>query len=143
MSKGRADKASLRDSDYRHLAQARSALRRLLWFSEDASRKIGLAPQQYQTLIAIRGYRGPGAPTVGKIADELHIEHHSATTMMDRMVEAGLLIRKRDDADRRVVTLWLTDKAEAVLSHLAAVHRQELRLLAPLMRFLPLRDSGY
>src|ERR1041385_3964422 len=101
----RPKKPSFRDTDYQRLAQARSALRRLLALSEAAARKAGLNPQQYHALVAIRGHEGPGAPNVHHLAEDLAIAPHSAVTLLDRMVESGLVIRQREEErseERRV-----------------------------------------
>lgn len=124
----------LSDSDYQRLAQFRYALRQFLHFSDDAARKEGLNPQQYQALVAVRGFDGSGPPTVGDLAKRLLIEHHSAVGLVDRLEGAGLLVRRRESADGRRVALLLTDQARDILSELAAAHRNELRRLIPLMK---------
>ncbi|HEY2034092.1 MAG TPA: hypothetical protein VGH02_10445, partial [Rhizomicrobium sp.] len=53
----------LTPADYRALAEFRFLLRRFMAFSEEAARAAGLAPQQHQALLAIKGLEG--APMVG------------------------------------------------------------------------------
>ena len=48
----------LDQSEYEILAAFRYTLRRFLSFSESAAADVGLAPQQYQALLAIKGYPG-------------------------------------------------------------------------------------
>lgn len=124
----------LRASDYRLLAEFRFLLRQFLAFSEEAAREAGLAPQQHQALLAIKGYDGP--MTIGDLAERLAIRHHSAVGLVDRLVEAQLVIRDDDPADRRRVALSLSRKAETVLAKLTAAHRDELRRLAPMLKTL-------
>lgn len=119
-------------SDYRLLAEFRFLLRKFLAFSEEAAREAGLAPQQHQALLAIKGFDGP--MTIGDLAERLAIRHHSAVGLVARLVDAKLVIRDDDLSDRRRVTLALSHKAETVLAKLTAVHRDELRRLAPVLR---------
>ncbi|HWD28026.1 MAG TPA: helix-turn-helix domain-containing protein [Rhizomicrobium sp.] len=119
--------------DYRLLAEFRFLQRQFLDFSERAARKAGLTPQQHQALLAIRGSDGP-PPSVGYLADQLLIRHHSAVGLANRLVAAGLLKRVADAADRRRVTLAPTAKAEALLAKLSSAHRDELKRMAPTLR---------
>jgi len=119
--------------DYRLLADFRRLLRQFLAFSEQSAAKAGLAPQQHQALLAIKGHRD-GAPTVGDLARHLVIRHHSAVGLVDRLVRAGYVVRRGDPADKRRVTLVLTKKGQAVLKQLTVWHRAELRRLAPLLK---------
>ncbi len=142
MSSRRSNR-DLNNADYQRLARFRFALRKFLHFSEDAAREAGLSPQQYQALVAIRGFDGSKPATVGDLSKRLLIEHHSAVGLVDRLVEAGLLVRQREEADNRRVALLLTDKAETLLSSLTLSHRDELRRLLPLMKPLFMQlESG-
>lgn len=124
---------SLVDADYRHLAEFRYLLRHFLSFSEEAARAAGLAPQQHQALLAIRGFGGK--LTVGELAERLAIKPHSAVGLTDRLAEAGLVVRQAGK-DRRQVVLGLTRMAEGKLAKLSRAHRQELKRLAPLLETL-------
>lgn len=124
----------LKQSDYRLLAEFRHLLRKFLVFSEEAARKAGLSPQQHQALLAIKGFAGGPLPTIGDLAGQLAIRHHSAVGLADRLVKARLLKREPDPADRRRVALVLTPKAERILEKLSAAHRDELRRLAPMLQ---------
>lgn len=53
-------------ADYALLAEFRYALRRFIAFSEDAAHAIGLAPQQHQALLAIKGAPGRDGLYVGR-----------------------------------------------------------------------------
>jgi DNA-binding MarR family transcriptional regulator len=135
LGKGKT-RAELTDADYRNLAEFRHVLRRFLVFSEEAARKAGLAPQQHQALLAIKGFEEDRAPTVGDLAERLAIKHHSAVGLVDRLVKAGMLKRKADETDRRRVTLTLTTAGERLLAELSAVHRDELQMLTPSLKAL-------
>jgi DNA-binding MarR family transcriptional regulator len=123
----------LKEIDYRLLADFRRLLRQFLVFSEQQATDVGLTPQQHQALLAVKGHT-PGAPSIGDLAVRLAIRHNSAVGLVDRLTRLGLLLRRRDPADGRRVTLKLTGRGEVVLRKLTAAHRAELRRLAPLLK---------
>jgi DNA-binding MarR family transcriptional regulator len=124
----------LGDGDYALLAEFRYELRCFHFFSEQAAREAGLAPQQHQALLSIRG--APGATqTVGELARRLLIKPNSASGLVSRLEEQGLLAKIEAD-DRRSVTLRLTEKAEELLAILARAHLAELMRIRPLLRDL-------
>lgn len=128
--------AALSSPDYRLLAEFRHHLRVFTAFSENAARSAGLAPQQHQALLAIKGFPDGKAPTIGELAERLVIRHHSAVELVDRLVEGHLVMRHFDSEDRRRVELVLTRRAEQVLAQLSVAHRDELRRMAPMLRTL-------
>jgi DNA-binding MarR family transcriptional regulator len=119
---------SLADTDYRRLLELRNGLRRFLRWSEDSARAAGLTPAQHQLLLAVRGHGSP--PTIGEVADHLLLRHHSAVELVDRAEHAGLVRRRPDPDDHRVVRLELTPGGARHLAAVAAPHREELRRLA-------------
>jgi DNA-binding MarR family transcriptional regulator len=116
---------------YRTLADFRYLLRRFLEFSQVAARSAGLTPRWHQALLAVKGFAVGRAPTVGDLAERLGIRHHTAVELVDRLVEAGLCVRRHDPDDRRRVLLLLTEPGEARLAALSAAHLAELRALRP------------
>ena len=126
-----AKPARVTDAEYQALANFRYALRRFLRFSEDAAHEAGLAPQQHQALLAIKGFRDESPMTIGELAERLQIRHHSAVGLVDRLGSEGLVARKQSKTDRRQVHLTLTARGEAVLERLSAQHREELRRAGP------------
>ena len=118
----------LSERDYRALARFRYALRVFLRFSEQAARHAGLAPNQHQLLLAIRGWDGPDSgPTIGDIAQHLQLQHHSVVELVNRAVMADLVTRQPDPDDRRRQRLALTDRGARQIATLSAAHRDELR----------------
>ena len=118
-------------TDYRRLAEFRYLIRCFLEFSEAAAAREGLTARQHQALLAIKGAPEAAIPTIGYLAERLRIQHHSAVELVDRLSEAGLLLREPDERDRRRVRLALTAVAEARLAALSASHLEELRQLRP------------
>jgi DNA-binding MarR family transcriptional regulator len=124
---------ALKPEDYRLLAEFRRLLRQFLAFSEQQAQSVGLAPQQHQALLAIKGLSGD-MPTVGDLAEYLAIRHNSAVGLINRLVSAGYVTRCEDPDDKRRAPLALTKAGEAILTKLTAAHRSELRRMAPLLK---------
>ena len=114
------------DAEYKSLAAFRFALRRFFAFSEEVAVSVGLTPQQYQALLAIKAHDAPEPMSVGDLAGQLMIRHHSAVGLVDRLEARGLVVRQDNERDRRVVCLVLTMRGDSLLKSLAATHRQEL-----------------
>ena len=118
-------------ADYRALAEFRYQLRRFLHFSEEVTREMGLEPQQYQLLLALKGLPEGRTATVGDVAERLQLRHHSTVELIDRLGERGLIERSRDKSDQRRVLITLTSDGEAVLKRLAVLNRTELQSTGP------------
>lgn len=121
----------LTKADYELLAAFRYALRKFVGFSENAAIANGVSPQQYQTLLAIEGFPGRNWVTIGELAEQMRIAHHSAVGMVDRMEGLGLLKRASSEQDRRRVQVSLTRKGHYILEKLYRIHRAELRSVGP------------
>jgi DNA-binding MarR family transcriptional regulator len=74
---------------------------------EDDLSKVGLTPPQFYVLATI-GYAG-GLP-FGEIGAKMMVTVSNLTGIVDRLEEKKLVLRKRDEDDRRVVYVVLTDK---------------------------------
>jgi DNA-binding MarR family transcriptional regulator len=122
----------MKDADYALLADFRATLRSFMAFSETQARNAGLTPQQHQALLTIRG-SSPGNATVGYVADRLMLKPHSASGLLSRLEEAGLVLREPDQADQRKMFLRLTPEAEQLLESLSLAHLEELSNLKPML----------
>lgn len=98
---------------------------------ETASRAAGLEPQQYLLLLQVKGLQGRSPATVGVLAERLQVRHHSAVELIDRLVEGGLVARKRGSSDRRQVLVEIRPAGETVLRRLALLSVAELRQAGP------------
>lgn len=111
----------LDDAHYAALAGFRRALRQLMADSEQICAASGLTTQRFQALLAIRTAPGE-ALSIGALAEELVLKHHSAVELAGRLEQAGLVHRKGDPDDKRRVLLTLTDQGRARLSELTHAH---------------------
>ena len=129
----RASKSSpcLVKQDYELLAEFRYTLRKFLGFSETAALSRGVTAQQYQALLAIEGFPGRNWVTIGELAEQLRIAHHSTVGLVDRMEKLGLFLRTKPAEDKRRVHVTLTPDGVARLEELYLTHRKELRMIGP------------
>lgn len=80
--------------------------------SEFASRNV-LHATDVRALIALLDRSRAGEiATPGWLAGHLGLNSASTTALIDRLEGRGLVSRARDDADRRRVTLYVTDAAQ-------------------------------
>jgi DNA-binding MarR family transcriptional regulator len=125
---------ALADEDYQRLLAFRTGLRRYLRWAEERAAEAGITAAQHQLLLAVRGRSQPGDPTMSDLAAELLLRHHSVVELVDRAEAAGLVRRRQDPEDHRVVRVLLTDKGSRRLGQLAGQHLEELARMAPSMR---------
>ena len=79
--------------------------------ADAAMRRHGLhVGQNY--LLAVLWDRDGSTP--GEVATALNVTTPTVVKMADRMTATGLLVRRRDDRDNRLVRLWLTDAGRAL-----------------------------
>ncbi|MFG1943211.1 MarR family winged helix-turn-helix transcriptional regulator [Nonomuraea sp. NPDC048826] len=122
-----AESEPLSKQDFEALARFRFGIRSYLRFSEEAVRAAGLAPQQYQLMLALKGFPGRDWATVRELAERLLLRHHSVVELVSRAQAQGLVRRSAHPGDRRAVRVSLTAEGERVLARLSALHRDELR----------------
>jgi len=81
-------------------------------------REIGLTRAQGRVLAVLRRDDGQ---TQTEIADRLDMERAPLGKLVDRLEEAGFVVRKADECDRRVKRVYLTGKISQVAPHMEAV----------------------
>jgi DNA-binding MarR family transcriptional regulator len=118
-------------AQYETLAALRHTLSKFLLFSQEEARAAGLAPQQHQVLLAIKGFPDRDYLSVGELAARLHLRHHSAVGLVDRLAKRQLVRRTTSASDKRRVNVSLTIRGEALISRLSAAHWKELQQLGP------------
>jgi len=123
--------ARLSKAEYKSLAAFRYSLRVFLRFSEVEVHKAGLTPQQYQALLAIKGFPGREWVTITELSERVQLLHQSVVGLVMRLTQARLIAKHHDSSDRRFVRLTLTPKGEAILERLAVAHQKQLRRLSP------------
>ena len=74
-----------------------------------------------------------GPLTMTRLAEAIEVSLSSATGLVSRMEDRGLVERLHDDADRRVVRVRLTDAGRAVTGEHELVHQQQMARLLEAM----------
>jgi DNA-binding MarR family transcriptional regulator len=82
-------------------------------------RPFGITTTQYNVLRILRGAGNDGLCR-HEIGDRLVRQVPDVTRLLDRMEEAGLIVRERGDADRRYVTTRLTPQGLTLVNKLDA-----------------------
>ena len=89
-----------------------------------------LSLNQYNVLRILRGSHPAGLPS-GEIAGRMVYRDPDVTRLVDRLQKRGLLTRLRNQRDRRVVTVRITEKGLDLLARLDEhVDRYPRRVLA-------------
>jgi DNA-binding MarR family transcriptional regulator len=85
---------------------------------DERAREVGATRAQWRTLTTLSRNEGLNQ---GALADLLEVEPITLCRMIDRLEEAGLVERRRDDADRRAWRIHLTAAAAPVIAKLEAM----------------------
>jgi DNA-binding MarR family transcriptional regulator len=127
--------------DFEALARFRFAIRRYLRFSEETVRQHDVTPQQYQLLLALKGYPGREWATIGELAERLQLRHHSVVELVTRAQAQDLVDRTPHPDDGRVVRVTLTRRGDQLLAQLGSLHRDELRRMKSALELPTWRES--
>ncbi len=68
-----------------------------------------------------------GTATVSELSQQMKITPSVVSRMVDRLVEKDMVVRTRDEQDRRVVFVSLSDKGRNFLEGIAAYHADKVR----------------
>lgn len=134
-----------------------SALRRLIRATDlDSKRLARQTKLSTSQLLVLELLADSEAQTVGGIADRVGLAQATATSLVDRLEERGLVLRRRGDSDRRQVRVVLTAAGRALqadaptalqtrfLANFAKIHEWEkLAILSSLKRLADLMDAEH
>ncbi|MDD3652680.1 MAG: MarR family transcriptional regulator [Desulfotomaculaceae bacterium] len=74
--------------------------------------------------IVLKILKTKGKVTVSEVADELYVSLSSVTALADRLYKVGFVQRLRDEQDRRLVWLKLTEEGENIVLLCQEARRQ-------------------
>lgn len=114
-------------ADYRALDALRYRIRLFLREGDAASRRLGLEPQQYSLLLAIRGLPDGSEATIQALAERLILKHHSTVGLINRLEKRGCVCRSQSMDDRRYVLVKLLPRGQRLLAGVARQRLAELR----------------
>lgn len=93
------------------------ALRQIIRATDLHSRKLmkecGLSIPQ---AVVLRAVQDLGNVTVRRISGHVSLSQATVTTILNRLEQRGLIARRRNTQDKRVVNVTLTEKGEAILA---------------------------
>lgn len=81
--------------------------------SKELEKQFGLTLPQLDVLLAVAEI---GTAPIGRVATAVHLSKATLTSIADRLVDHGLLVRERSSHDKRQVELTLTDKSRGILA---------------------------
>src|SRR5918994_2866133 len=90
----------------------------------DLGNDFGLTPAQVKVLLQLGTRR---QMTVGEIAAALSCSMPAASELVDRLVDAGHLLRASDPTDRRRVLIAPTPASQRVSAHLPELREAQVR----------------
>jgi DNA-binding MarR family transcriptional regulator len=102
---------------YAHALRVLDPLRFQLWSDR------GLTMPQARVLFTLIEH---GERSAGELADELAVTPPTITGITDRLVKQGLVERREDPRDRRIVRLCLTDEGRQLTVEIAEKSRAHL-----------------
>lgn len=85
--------------------------------------ELGLTYPQYLVLLVLWEKDGLSVTAIG---DLLYLDSGTLTPLLKRMAAQGLIVRRRSEADDRVVGNWLTDAGKALRSRAVGIPVQLL-----------------
>jgi DNA-binding MarR family transcriptional regulator len=97
---------------YETAADFRRALRHFQGRTEEICRARGLTADQYTLLLMVKGMGNRRGLSIGELAASMRLAHNGMVARVQRAEAAGLLVRERSDADRRVSIVRLTPEGE-------------------------------
>ena len=91
---------------------------------------------QYRTLVVLAS-RGP--QSLAELADAVDVTPPTATRMCDRLIKKGLIVRRHERGDRRLIRLTLAKDGRELVNAVTQRRRTEI---AHLMEAIPLEQQA-
>ena len=91
--------------------------------------RLDLTLPQVKVLMVVGGAGGTRGARMSEVGHALGASASTATGIVDRLAERGLVERERDERDRRVVLVRLTTEGRGTLEQIAALTNRRMREL--------------
>ncbi len=105
------------------IRQLRVIIRALQGHSRSVERACGISAAQLWALWELR--RSPGL-NVSDLSRQLSVHPSTASNLLDKLEQGGLVERRRRERDQRVVRLFITDAGRELLTRAPAAPQGEL-----------------
>ena len=99
----------------------------IMWIEENELRKSKFNDLTMREMHAIHAISMYDHKSTSEVAKELHLPPGTLTSMADRLVRKGYVIRLRSEDDRRVIRLGLTKKGRVVYRAHEAFHNMMVK----------------
>lgn len=99
----------------------------ILWVEEKKLRQSTFSDLTIKEFHAIDVISMYDHQTLSQVSKKLHLTPGTMTTMTDRLTKKGYVYRKRDEADRRVIRLYLTHKGRVLYRAHRAFHNMMVK----------------
>lgn len=99
----------------------------IMWIEENELRKSKFNDLTMREMHAIHAISMYDHKSTSEVAKELHLTPGTLTSMADRLVRKGYVIRLRSEDDRRVIRLGLTKKGRVVYRAHEAFHNMMVK----------------
>lgn len=123
-------------SEKGHVADIEKSLRRISGNIKQKGREIlneyKITPPQF---VALQWLLDHGDMTVGDLAGRMYLACSTTTDLVDRMEKTSLVVRIRDEKDRRVVRVHLLKEGERIIE--AVIEKRQEYLDQLLIHFTP------
>lgn len=106
------------------LRSLRRITRAIDLYSRQLAAKFGLTGPQ---LVCLRALQAHGTSTPSELARQVDLSQATMTGILDRLETSGLVIRQRNQKDRRRVSVTLTASGEALLERAPSALQEGLR----------------
>jgi DNA-binding MarR family transcriptional regulator len=118
--------AGARDEAHARLIEVMPALfrRLVVGLPNEVEGLAKVTTEQYGVLTNILDR---GSVSMSELAIARNVALNTATSLVDRLVAAGLVERRGDPGDRRVVRVVLTARGETLMERLRAIRRAAIR----------------
>jgi DNA-binding MarR family transcriptional regulator len=114
-------------ADYQALAELRYRILHFLSEGNTTASQLGLEPQHYFLLLALRGLPNRAQATIRTLADRMALKHNTTVELIDRLETHGYVRRKQSPVDRRCVLVQLLRRGEKLLEQVVRRRITELR----------------
>jgi DNA-binding MarR family transcriptional regulator len=86
----------------------------------DILSNFDITPPQFNALLILRNH---GNLTIGELGEKMYLACSTATDLIDRMERNGLVERRRDQNDRRVIRLHVKEKGMEMVQAVMAARK--------------------
>jgi len=121
----------LTNDQFQTLSAFRYALRKFIRASEETALTVGITPQHHLALLALKGAPNREPLTIGALAEQLQLKHHSTVGLVNRLAAHGYAVREQGKDDRRQVFVKMTKEGNSVLDKMGEAHHYELQFITP------------